>query len=254
MAGPFALISDIHSNLEALTRVLADIDLRGIRRIFCLGDVIGYGPDPEAVSDLVRERCERVIRGNHDEALFSGPHRFNPMAREALLFTRRRLEPRLFRRGNAERWEWLRDLPLTFRLGDLLFVHGSPVNPVEEYVYREDVYFSAETKLKPIFELIDLAAFGGHTHLPGVIRSDLETWVPTDEANTYTLEPACKHLVNVGSVGQPRDGDPRACWVELTGDSVRYHRVAYDHEATAAKIRKFPELHDLLAARLGRGM
>lgn len=251
----YAIISDIHSNLEALRAVLADIDARGLRTIYCLGDVIGYGPDPEVCVDLVRTHCERTVRGNHDEALFSGADHFNAFARAAIRYTRERLKPRLLRgRGAAERWEWLRSLPLRFRIGEALYVHGSPVNPINEYVYQEDVFFNADTKLRRIFEHTDLVAFNGHTHLPVVITSDMQTFVPRDEEASFSLEPGRKYLVNVGSVGQPRDRDTRACYLEVAGSTVHYHRVAYDFRVTAEKINRIPQLDEILGLRLGKGM
>jgi diadenosine tetraphosphatase ApaH/serine/threonine PP2A family protein phosphatase len=251
----FAIISDIHSNLEALTEVIADIDRRGIATIFCLGDVIGYGPDPEACVDIVRARCEKTIRGNHDDAIFSGADRFNPFARAALRFTRERLKPGLLRgRSSTDRWDWLRTLPFSFRRGGLLFVHGSPRDPVSEYVYQEDVFFNAEPKLREIFDQTETVVFCGHTHIPVVIRSDLRTFVPQDGSAEYRLQPGMKDIVNVGSVGQPRDRDPRACYVEVEGALIRFHRIPYDFEATGRKIRKIPLLDEILAIRLTKGM
>ncbi len=251
----FAIISDIHSNVEALTEVFADIDRLGIEKTYCLGDVVGYGPDPEHCADLVRLRCEATLRGNHDEALFTGADRFNPFAKAAIRFTRERLKPGLLRsRTGVERWEWLRSLPFSFRRGAALFVHGSPRDPVNEYVYQEDVFFNADSKLREIFEQTELVTFCGHTHMPVVIRSDLRTFVPKDGDETYRLDRAVKHIVNVGSVGQPRDRDPRACWVEVTGDVITYHRVRYDFTKTQAKIEKQPLLDEILALRLAKGM
>ena len=109
----FAVISDIHSNIQALTSVFEDIDSRGIERVFCLGDVVGYGPDPEPCIDLVASRCEFTIRGNHDDALFNGADRFNPYARAALNWTRDQISPGFFRpRANRKRWEFLENLEL----------------------------------------------------------------------------------------------------------------------------------------------
>lgn len=255
MADRFAIISDIHSNLEALQEVLAEIDQRDHSTIFCLGDVVGYGPDPESCSDLVRARCEKTIRGNHDEALFSGAERFNPFARAAIRFTRERLKPGLLRgKACSERWEWLRTLPLSFRRGDLLFVHGSPRDPVNEYVYQEDVYFNVEPKLREIFEATEHVVFCGHTHVPVIMRSDLKTFAPAGDVFEHRIESGYKYIINCGSVGQPRDRDPRACWVEVEGDIVRHHRVPYDFNITAAKIQKIPLLDEILGTRLAKGM
>ncbi len=255
MADHFAIISDVHSNFEALTEVLAHIDHLQIPTIFCLGDVIGYGPDPEICTDLVRTRCEKTIRGNHDDALFSGAERFNPFAKAAIRFTRERLKPGLLRgRPSMDRWDWLRTLPFSFRRGNALFVHGSPRDPVNEYVYQEDVFFNADPKLREIFEQTELVTFCGHTHMPVVIRSDMKTFVPKDEAFEYRMEPGIRHIVNVGSVGQPRDRDPRSCYVEVKDDLIRFHRVPYDFKRTGEKIAKHPLLDEILAIRLTKGM
>jgi len=251
----FALISDLHGNLEALTRVLEEIQKNGVETLFCLGDVVGYGPDPEACVDLVRERCAATVRGNHDEALFSGADHFNVLARDALHYSREKLKPRILRgRRSAERWEWLRSLPLRLRKGEALFVHGSPVEPVSEYVYQEDVFFNADTKLKRIFEHTDLVTFNGHTHLPVVIASDLQTFVPHGASSSFVMEAGKKYLVNVGSVGQPRDLDPRTCWVEVAGRKITWHRLRYDYKATMQKINRAPLLDEILGLRLARGM
>jgi diadenosine tetraphosphatase ApaH/serine/threonine PP2A family protein phosphatase len=139
-------------------------------------------------------------------------------------------------------------------MGEALFVHGSPVNPINEYVYQEDVYFNAETKLKRIFEHTDLVTFNGHTHLPVAITSEMETFVPSGDDSTFTLDPDLKYIVNVGSVGQPRDRDNRACWVEVEKLSITWHRVPYDLQTTAEKINRIPLLDEILGLRLGKGM
>lgn len=249
----FAVISDLHSNLEALTAVLADIEARGLETIYCLGDVVGYGPDPVACLDLVMEHCEFCVRGNHDDALFHGAERFNPYARSAINWTRDRLRPGLFRRGHVDRWRYLEDLPLEKRVGPYYFVHGSPRDHVNEYIYREDVFFNAEGKLKTIFASVEQALFVGHTHLPVVIGSDLKTWVPSDEEPIFTMDPEVRYIVNVGSVGQPRDRDPRACWVACEDGVLTYHRVAYEIDSVRAKIDRERALDPVLGARLVEG-
>ncbi len=255
MSVRYAIVSDIHSNLEAFVEVLKDIDERDHETIYCLGDIVGYGPDPEACTDLVMERCAKTIRGNHDEALFTGAERFNPFARAAIRYSRERLKPGLLRgRHAADRWDWLRNLPLTFRVGEGLFVHGSPRDPVNEYVYQEDVFFNAEPKLREIFEQTEHVVFCGHTHMPVIIRSDLKTFPPNDEQPEHELLPENKYIVNCGSVGQPRDRDPRACWVEVEDNMVRHHRVPYDFNKTMDKINKTPLLDEILGTRLAKGM
>lgn len=241
--------------MEALTAVFADIDARGITEVHCLGDVVGYGPEPEAVCDLVRSRCTIVLRGNHDDAIFGDARRFNVIAREAISYTRQRLKPGLVpNRKVTERWEWLSKLVPAAPCGDALFVHGSPRDPLNEYVYREDVLFNADTKLKDIFARHHPVTFCGHTHMPMVISDAMLTFVPRDGAASCRMDPRRKYIVNVGSVGQPRDRDPRACYAEVDNQMVTFHRVAYDIAATQKKIRAIPELNELLASRLEEGI
>ena len=255
MSRRYAIISDVHSNLEALGEVLKSIDARRHETLYCLGDIVGYGPDPARCTDIVRRRCAETIRGNHDEALFYGADQFNPLARASIKFTRERLRPKLLRgRGQMERWEWLRDLPPSFRKGDALFVHGSPRDPINEYVYQEDVFFNADPKLKEIFEATESLVFCGHTHIPVIIRSDLRFFTPTSATHEHTLEPGLKYIINCGSVGQPRDGDNRACWVEVEDDVIRHHRVPYDYTRTQAKIGRISLLDEYLASRLAKGL
>jgi diadenosine tetraphosphatase ApaH/serine/threonine PP2A family protein phosphatase len=252
----FALVSDVHSNVEALAAVFKDIAARNIPRTYCLGDVVGYGPEPDVTSDMIREKCKDTIRGNHDDALFNEAHqRFNPLARDALKYTREKLKPGLLAsRTTTQRWEWLKGLKRYFRDADALFVHGSPNDPINEYVYQEDVFFNADTKLRTIFDATERVTFCGHTHLPVVIGSDLRTFVPKGEDLEFRLKPNVKYIVNIGSVGQPRDRDPRACYVEVEGDMIRYVRVKYDFRGTQAKIRAIPLLNELLAQRLEEGI
>ena len=252
-----AILSDVHGNLEALEAVLADVDGlnggAGVDEIYCLGDVIGYGPDPCACIDLVRDRCKLTLLGNHDQASLFDPEGFNKTAERAIFWTRRTLETS---RGGDERFDFLGELPRTISEedDDLLFVHGSARNPLNEYVFPEDIYNGP--KMTKIFGLIGRRCFQGHTHIPGVFTEDLDFLAPTDLDGVYRFpEPGAgsKAMVNVGSVGQPRDGDPRASYVTLDGDEVTFRRVEYDHRATAAKIYDVPDLDNYLGDRLAKG-
>ncbi|MEY2742174.1 MAG: hypothetical protein RIS21_542 [Planctomycetota bacterium] len=255
MTRRFALISDLHANMEAVGAVMADIAAHGISEIHCLGDVVGYGPEPEAVCDVVRASCGIVLRGNHDDAVFGDARRFNPIAREAIAYTRARMRPGLLAsKATSERWNWLSSLVGAAPLGEFLLVHGSPRDPVNEYVYREDVFLSPDGKLKEIFSGMQRVTFCGHTHMPVVIGSDNRAFIPKDGDNVFTFVPRMKYIVNVGSVGQPRDRDPRSSWVEVNGETVVFHRVAYDIPAVQRKIRAIPELSDMLARRLEEGV
>lgn len=245
----FALISDLHSNLPALNAVFERIDALGVTEINCLGDVVGYCAEPEPCVRLVMSRCKWTLMGNHDWGLFHDASEFNPLASEALDFARRALKPSLFSPGKRALWKFLRDLPDRREDHGYLFFHGSPRNPIMEYVLRSDEHFDPE-KLHDIFSVIDRPSFVGHTHYPGITRADFHFTAATDEVNTFQLNEPC--VVNVGSVGQPRDGDPRASFAIVTDDVVEIHRVHYEFHKTQAKILA-AGLHPALADRLGRG-
>jgi diadenosine tetraphosphatase ApaH/serine/threonine PP2A family protein phosphatase len=254
-----AIISDLHSNLEALTAVFADIDARGITEVWCLGDIVGYGPQPVECLDLVMQRCTVSLMGNHDEAVIHGAFGFNSHAREAIEYTRRLLKPSIFKRESRRRWRYLTELATFHREGADLFFHASPREPTTEYVLPNDARGpSASQKLNAIFGMIDRLCYIGHTHIPGVFTEDCE-FVPPDVLGGRYVIDGSKAVINVGSVGQPRDGNPDACYVEIDLESgegegeVIWHRVPYERDRTAQKIRDTGQLDERLAARLGEG-
>lgn len=245
-----ALISDIHSNLEALTAVLNDIQQQGIEQVYCLGDVVGYGPNPRECIDQIM-KCKVCLLGNHDQGALFDPEGFNTGAERAIFWTRRQLEN--YGASPSEghrRWDYLGELPRIHKEPLMLFVHGSPRNPLNEYVFPEDIY--NRRKMEKIFSLVERYVFQGHTHVPGVFTTDLHFYRPDEIDYEFELGDA-KMLVNVGSVGQPRDGDPRACYVVLDGNRVRFRRVEYDFEQTIRKIYDVPELDNFLGDRLRDG-
>lgn len=250
-----ALISDIHSNLEGLQAVLEDIDKQKISEIYCLGDIVGYGPNPRECIDLVM-KCKLVLLGNHDQGAMFDPDGFNPPAERAIFWTRSQLETAPENRQKKEaRWEFLSERPRTFKENGFLYVHGSARNPLNEYVFPEDIY--NQRKMDRIFALVEKYCFQGHTHVPGVFTEnapeDLYQFHAPDEIEyVYRLD-GRKALVNVGSVGQPRDGDWRACYVLLDGDDVRFRRVEYDINTTVKKIHEIPDLDNFLGDRLRDG-
>ena len=244
-----AIISDIHGNLEALKAVLADIDSRSVDEIYCLGDIVGYGPNPRECIDLVMDRAAVTILGNHDQAALFDPEGFNASAERAIFWTRGMLEtgdPS----GNEKRWEFLGELPRMKREEDVLYVHGSARNPLNEYVFPEDIY--NQRKMDRIFALVDRHCFQGHTHFPGIFTEDQNFAKPTEIDNRFQLG-SQRSLCNVGSVGQPRDSDNRACYVTFDGETIEFHRIEYDFEQTAAKITEIPELDNFLGERLRSG-
>jgi diadenosine tetraphosphatase ApaH/serine/threonine PP2A family protein phosphatase len=249
-----ALISDLHSNREALDAVFADIDTQRVDAVYCLGDVVGYGPEPEYCVDVVRKRCQLCLMGNHDDALFRDASDFNPHARGAIEFTRERMLPAWYSSGEKKaRWRYLRELPLSHNQGRFLFVHGSPRDPVREYVLSTDGYLNPD-KLRAIFESFDGVALGGHTHHPGLHDQNLR-FHGLNGADTLSLElPAGKRFfINVGSVGQPRDSDNRACYAILEDERITWRRVPYDFQITAEKIVRTGKLSEVLARRLAMG-
>lgn len=243
-----AIISDIHGNLEALETVLADIEQQGVDEIFCLGDVIGYGPNPRECIDRCKD-FQLCLLGNHDNGALFDPDGFSSGAERAIFWTRGELENTAFD-GCQERWQFLAGLPRTHRDGDLLFVHGSPRSPLKEYVFPEDVY--NQRKIERIFGFIQKYCFQGHTHVPGVFTENCRFYSPDDLSNEYELGDQ-KVMVNVGSVGQPRDNDPRSCYVILEGNKLTFRRVEYPFDETRNKILNIAELDDFLGERLAIG-
>ena len=249
-----AIISDLHSNREALDAVLFDVEKRDVEHIYCLGDIVGYGPEPEYCVDLVRSVAQLTLMGNHDEALFRDASDFNPHARAAIEFTRARMQPHWYSRGDVRaRWKWLRALPLKHLEDDFYFVHGSPRDPVREYVLSTDGFLNPD-KLREIFASFEGIAVGGHTHHPGVHDEQLRFHGLNGAGEkVFEFERGEKYFVNVGSVGQPRDSDNRACYAVLEDERVHWYRVPYDFQLTAQKILETGQLSEVLARRLALG-
>lgn len=251
-----AIISDIHGNFEALLGVFEHVDEQGISEVYCLGDIIGYGPNPCECLDLVMKRTGVCLLGNHDQAALFDPEGFNTGAERAIFWTRDQLETG---GGGARddidaRWDFLGALPRTHRDGEWLFVHGSARNPVNEYVFPEDVY--NQKKMEKLFSLVEHGCFQGHTHVPGVFTESRTFLTPEETEYVYRVTDQ-KFMINVGSVGQPRDGDPRSCYVVLDDDpsnrTVTFHRVDYDRGKTADKIYGIPDLDNFLGDRIKQG-
>ena len=242
-----AIVSDLHANLAAAEAVFADIRRRMIRDVVCLGDMIGYGPNPREVLEMCRS-CRFIIMGNHEEAVMFYGEDFNPKARQALEWTKDQLNSSKHdRTENYELWNFLGSLEEKRIEGDVYFVHGSPRVPTKEYMVPADI--RNREKMKEIFEMLSKVCFVGHSHIPGVYTESLRFFSPDRLGGTYSLNDG-KALVNVGSVGQPRDGDPRASYVTFDGSTVRFHRVEYDVEDTVKRIYATPGLPNYLADRL----
>ncbi len=244
-----AILSDIHGNLEALKSVLEDVQQQGCEQIVCLGDIIGYGPDPQACLDIVQD-FDACILGNHDLAALFEPEGFSNAAEQAILWTRRQMESGDNPKECLRRLEFLAHLPRTRREGPLMFVHGSVRNPINEYVFPEDVY--NRRKMEKLFSMIQHACFQGHTHVPGVFTAEMKFLRPDEIGFRYQLSTE-KVMVNVGSVGQPRDGDWRSCYVILEEPWLTFRRVEYDVNVTSQRIYEIPELDRFLGDRLKEG-
>jgi diadenosine tetraphosphatase ApaH/serine/threonine PP2A family protein phosphatase len=235
-------VSDIHANLEALQAVLAAVEAYRPDRIYCLGDVVGYGASPNECLELVRKRCSMVLLGNHDAAASGGPEiaRFNIHARVAAEWTHRVL--------TREHREFLQRLPMEYDDDGFHIVHASPATP-RDWEYLLD-RFDAEPQFAYFTAPV---CFIGHTHQPAIFMAD-PAGCRSLPVGTLTLDPQRRYIVNVGSVGQPRDRDPRACFVVFheAANRIEYVRVPYPIEAAQEKIRA-ARLPEVLATRLATG-
>lgn len=253
-----AVLSDIHGNLAALQSVLADIESQSVDRLICLGDVVGYGPHPRECLDAVAEMAFCIL-GNHDNSALFDPEGFNRSAESAVFWTRQRLQSDDSDGIDARRrMRWICELPRVVQEDDVLFVHGSPRGPTNEYVFPEDS--QNPKKLEKLFSLVPRLCFQGHTHVPGVFTNDNAFVRPIECDHQFVFSRTAEVLgenlramVNVGSVGQPRDGDNRSCYVITDGDQIEFRRVAYDVEQTVAAIEAEPDLDNALAYRLRDG-
>jgi diadenosine tetraphosphatase ApaH/serine/threonine PP2A family protein phosphatase len=241
-----AVISDVHSNQPALEAVFAAIDAAGIEEVWCLGDVVGYGAQPDACADLIQQRCAVCLAGNHDLAVLGDLNiaTFSETAAAAVEWTRENV--------GAATVELLRRLEPAAARADVGLFHASPSDPIWEYVLSVD---QAEAGLDAQAQRIGLI---GHSHValffvraPGA-RGYAQGAQATDGAEIEIAEG--DWLLNPGSVGQPRESDPRAAWLELDTDewTARYHRVFYDID-TAAEAILAAGLPSQLAERLAAG-
>jgi diadenosine tetraphosphatase ApaH/serine/threonine PP2A family protein phosphatase len=243
----YLVISDLHSNWEALQAVLEAA--RGqYERIVCCGDLVGYGPDPNEVVDWARDNLHAVVRGNHDRACggMEDLEWFNPVARAASVWTTARLTP--------ENYDYLRQLPAGPLMADgFQLIHGSPLD--------EDEYVISGADARNVFDYLETSVnFFGHTHLQcGYARANgcfqtMRQLDPFQGEVWHRLDADGIYLINAGSVGQPRDGDPRAAFALYDSEAreVVQRRVRYDHRATQRKIEA-AGLPDVLGSRLAIG-
>ena len=238
----YAIVSDIHANLDALTTVLEKIDTLGVDQIICLGDVVGYNANPNECCQILRERGIPTILGNHD-AVACGveePWGFNPVALQAAMWTREAL--------TEENLVWLRGLPDALNFGEFVAVHGAPSNRNTYLFTWEDVlphlHFLAEQECQ--------VCFIGHTHSPGIFSSDGVYSV--DENARFELGGDKSFFINPGSVGQPRDGDPRAAFGLMDTETRIFEQVRISYPVQRAADRVLEAgLPNFLAERLALG-
>ena len=254
-----AIISDIHSNTPALQAVLDDIAQRGVQQIICLGDVVGYGPQPKQCLDLVMAHAPVTLLGNHDFAVFYEPVKFNTGAEAACFWTRKQLEEEGDPAQRNARWDFLSNLQMKhtlrgeeYGMGELVFLHGSPRRPVNEYVFPDDIY-NNPAKIEGIFDRFSHLCFVGHTHVPGVFTPAPDFYAPSELGEVFETDSRRKALINVGSVGQPRDRDNRACYCLVEDEAIRFVRIPYDIESVVQEVLAIPELDDYLGTRLREG-
>jgi len=223
----YGIFSDIHSNIEALIAVLDAYKKESIDKYLCVGDVVGYATNPKECIDKVKDIAAITIAGNHDWAsvkLFSLDY-FNPVAGEAIYWTRRNID-------ETSRY-FLESLKLIYKNEDLTLVHGTLDNP-RDFNYMIDGYIAEET-----FRLLETnICFVGHTHVAGIFIKDKNQRIHYREDKSIDISLENKYIINAGSVGQPRDGDPNAvyCIYDTDKKEVQIKRIDYDIEATRKKI------------------
>lgn len=239
----YAVISDVHANREALDAVLRDIEKREITDIYFLGDAVGYGPEPNECISLLKEACHDLLAGNHDWGAcgLTDISFFNPHARAAIEWTREALIP--------DHTEFLRSLPAiaVYRNQDITCAHATPYEP-EQWHY---LLSHADAELN--FRHCDTRlCFIGHSHQPFIMEQ-----LPSGELLTYhekaPLHPERRYIINAGSVGQPRDRDPRSSYTVIDGKKVEIVRVSYDIESTQKKMSTAGLPYSLIE-RLSHGM
>ena len=240
----YAIISDIHSNLEAFQSVLGDLDEKGeFDKIWCLGDIVGYGPDPHSCIELLRKQNQISVAGNHDLASIGlrDTFDFNRYAVIAADWTKRQL--------TDEDIKYLSSLPEKLIEADFTLVHGSPRDPINEYVLSERVAEENFNYFETKYCLV------GHSHVPLIFASiGSEAILLNIERESYLLLNKERLIINPGGVGQPRDNDPRASYAIYDSDSGRiFHRkVEYDISATQEKMQE-AGLPEFLISRLSYG-
>lgn len=238
----YGIISDIHSNLEAMRAVLQALQKSGVDALLCLGDIVGYNADAKKCLDIVRGLNPVCVVGNHDLAVAGklDPSHFTENGRQGVVFSRNQLE--------FSDIEYIKQLPLKYHHRDFELVHGS-LNQPERFIYLNDITKSQDT----FYLMKSKVCFVGHTHKPQIYVNQGKTAAIAATLN-LSLETDARYIVNTGSVGQPRDGDPRAsfCVYDTDEETIEIKRVEYDVKAAQQKILQ-AGLPEKLALRLAVG-
>jgi diadenosine tetraphosphatase ApaH/serine/threonine PP2A family protein phosphatase len=239
----YAIISDIHGNLEALQEVLSEIEKAAVDSILCLGDIVGYGPNPNECVAIVKEKAEISLAGNHDYAPLGkiDISYFNPWARSAIEWTAQEL--------TQDSVDYLLGLPLRIELEGFTIVHSTPSEP-DQWNYIVTI----GDAVKNFSDFSTRVCFVGHSHVPMIVCLNGNDDYRVIEENPLHLDEEKRYIINIGSVGQPRDLDPKAAYAiwDATERLYELRRVEYDVAETQRKIRA-TALPDFLADRLQSG-
>ncbi len=240
----FALISDVHGNLEALEDVLRDIEKQGVEKIHFLGDAVGYGCNPNECVRLIDKHCDIKLLGNHDYAVMGleQSENFNQIARVSMDWTVEKIKKKSI--------QILADFEMSSTFLDYYLVHASPEEP-DSWTYILD----ADGARDNFNEFSQSVCMVGHTHVPTCFILDKENTIVQQTSESIKRADGRKYIINIGSVGQPRDNDPRACYliVDTEADTMYYRRVEYDIGKTQDKMKK-AKLPEFLIERLAIGV
>lgn len=240
----YGIFSDVHSNIEAMTVVAQAMKSEGAEEFLCLGDFVGYYANPNEVIELIVSlNCWKMVMGNHDSALLghTALSKFNQPAAEAINWTKTRIKP--------QNQRFLESLRLREEIGEIQLVHSSPFQSEEWH------YLTSQEDLERNFRYFQgFICFFGHVHKPFIAEQRMDGSVRILEEQEHTLQKDCRYLVNVGSVGQPRDNNPKTCYVmyDSAAKKLSIRRLDYDYETTAKKTLE-AGLSDYLAQRLKTG-
>lgn len=240
-----AVLSDVNANLEALDAVLADIERQDIKQLWFLGDAIGYGPDPVDCIEKLRNRAHVYLLGRLEYLLVCDmvePRRYDSAWHD--------LGERV---RSSHQIEWLKERPFEYRSQDITAVHRDPRGPEFKCILLEDLLHDAGRR-DAILSCFERLLFIGDNHHPWVFSESRGGLTDKESGYEATISSEEKTVLSVGSVGQPRDGDPRACYAIFTGQKVVWRRVEYDFSSTVAKLRRQPSVSPHASERLAKGI